>query len=169
MRILILAAALISTGAFAQTVAPTAPSAPPAAAAVADAQSAPKSDWVRVEALKMGTSIHIKTNDHGSTRCIVGAVDAESITCGGVKFKRASILYIKNSHRVRSSLVGLGAGAGLALAITVGLAEHCKDLNCSVGSAITLAIIDLAAFVATPIVFGVYDLTAGTIYKAATP
>jgi hypothetical protein len=168
MRILILAAALISTGASAQTVAPTAPSAPPAAA-VADAQSAPKSDWVRVEALKMGTSIHIKTNDHGSTRCVVGAVDAESVTCGGVKFNRASILYIKNSHRVRSSLVGLGAGAGFALAITVGLAEHCKDLNCSVGSAITLAIIDLAAFVATPIVFGVYDLTAGTIYKAATP
>ncbi len=117
----------------------------------------------------MGTSVHIKTNDHGSTRCVVGAVDAESVTCGGVKFNRASILYIKNSHRVRSSLVGLGAGTVVAVAITAGLVEHCRDLNCSTGSALTLAIIDLAAFVATPIVFGVYDLTAGTIYKAATP
>jgi hypothetical protein len=156
MRILLAAALLVATAASAQTSAPT----------LTPTDS--KSDWTRVQVLKMGTNVHIKTLDHGNIRCAIGETSDVSITCGGVVFQRSKILYIKNSHRVRSTLVGFAAGYGTAIGITLAETEHCRDLNCSVGLAAAVVFIDLGLFIATPIVFGVYDLTAGTIYKAPT-
>jgi hypothetical protein len=123
------------------------------------------SDWTRVQVLPMGTQVHIKTQGHGSVRCAVSAADASSVTCGGVVFERSTVKYIKSRHRVRSTLVGVGLGYGTAAGITAAYAEGCK-LNCSEGSAVAIGVLDLGLLVATPVVFGVYDLTAGTIYKA---
>jgi hypothetical protein len=127
--------------------------------------TASKSDWTRLQVLPKGIQVHIKTLDHGNIHCAVAAVDADSITCGGVAFKRSSIQYIKSRHRVRSTLVGVGVGYGSAAAITAAYAESCK-LNCRVGTVTGVAVVDLGLLIATPIVFGVSDLTAGTLYKA---
>jgi hypothetical protein len=147
MRKLLLAFAIVTTCASAQTAKPS------------------SSDWTRVQVLKMGTQVHIKTQSHGSVRCAVTAVDPDSVTCGGVVFQRSTIKYIKSRHRVRSTLVGVAAGYGTAAGITTGYAENCK-LNCRVGTVAAIGALDLGLLVATPIVFGVSDLTAGTIYKA---
>jgi hypothetical protein len=132
------------------------------------APASSKSDWTRVQVLAAGTRVHIKTLDHGNIHCAVNSVDADSITCGGVAFKRSSVRYIKGRHKGRSTLVGAGVGIGAVAGITTAYAESCK-LNCSIGTASVVVIFDIAALVATPILFGVYDLTAGTIYKAPTP
>jgi hypothetical protein len=154
MRKLALILVLATTTASAQTATPPTPS--------------NKSDWTRVQVLRMGTQVHIKTQGHGSVRCAVSAVDADSVTCGGVVFPRSTIQYIKDRHRVRSTLVGVAAGYGTAAAVTTAYAEGCK-LNCGEGSAVAVGVLDLGLLVATPILFGVYDLTAGTIYKAPRP
>jgi hypothetical protein len=154
MRKLALILVLATTTASALTATPPTPS--------------NKSDWTRVRVLAAGTRVHIKTLDHGNIQCAVTSVDADSITCGGVTFQRASITYIKNRHKTRSTLVGVAVGWGTAGAITAGYAESCK-LNCKVGTATGVAIFAIGDLVATPILFGVYDLTAGTIYKAPRP
>jgi hypothetical protein len=141
-----------------------------AASMYASAQNTPstasaKSDWTHVQVLPAGTRVHIKTLDHGSLHCKIASVDADSIVCGGVPLQRSSILYIKGRHKVRSTLVGVAVGYGAAAGVTTAYAESCK-LNCKVGTFAGIGIFDLATVVATPILFGVYDLTAGTIYKA---
>jgi hypothetical protein len=152
MRIFLLAFALVATGACAQTPATPSP-------------TSSKSDWTHVQVLAPGTPIHLKTINHGNVRCAVNSTDATSVTCGGVKFEQSNIRYIKTSHRLRSTLVGLGVGYGAAVAVTAIGAEHCRTLNCSVGYGAYIGLFDLAAVVATPIIFGVNDLTAGTIYR----
>jgi hypothetical protein len=152
MRIFLLAFALLATGACAQT---------PAASVAGRA----KSDWVNVQVLSPGTNIHLKTINHGNVRCAVNSTDATSVTCGGVKFDQSTIRYIKSSHRLRSTLVGFGVGYGAAIAVTAIGSEHCRNFNCSGGYLAFIGLFDVGAFIATPIVFGVADLTAGTIYK----
>jgi hypothetical protein len=133
-------------------------------------KAAPKSDWVHVLALKPGTNVSIRTHDHGKVRCAVAAVEDDSITCGGAVLMRSSIESIKGSHKLRSTMVGFGVAVGASAAVTAVIAASCKVNNSDcLGGAAIAAIIDLSLFIATPIVFGVYDLTAGTIYKAATP
>ena len=154
MRKLVLLVLLAATAASAQTSSPGAPS--------------NKSDWTRVQVLAAGTRVHIKTLDHGNIHCAVNSVDADSITCGGVNFKRTSVSYIKGRHKTRSTLVGVAVGYGTAAGVTAAYAESCK-LNCKIGTATGVAVFDIGLLVATPILFGVYDLTAGTLYKAPTP
>ncbi len=124
-----------------------------------------KTDWTHVQVLQKGTQLHIKTVDHGSVHCAVTAVDADSITCGGVPLQRSSIRYIQGRHKLRSTLVGVGVSYGTAAGVTAAYAESCK-LNCRVGTATGVAVLDVGLLIATPILFGVTDLTAGTIYKA---
>jgi hypothetical protein len=161
MRTLLLATVLLATGASAQTtVALTANSTDPG--------------WLKVETLELGKRLHVNTKAHAHIDCLFGKADAETLTCGGVVFKKEDIQSIKPSHRVRSTFVGLGVGYGSAVAVTAiafaggdnhngfGSTSRCNSIGC----AATIVLVDLSLLIATPIVFHVCDLTAGTIYKA---
>ena len=77
------------------------------------------SNWQRVQAIPMGTSIRLDAGKRHQS-CVLSAVDAESLTCvhgKSLTFARSEIRTIKISHRVRSALIaaaiGAGAGAGI--------------------------------------------------------
>jgi hypothetical protein len=166
MRILLTALFLALTGvsASAQTSTP----APISAATAAAADS--KSDWARAEALKKGTTIRIKTQDRHKVRCVVGAVDAATVTCSGGTFKADQIEWIKTSHRLRSTMVGFAVATGITV-ISVAIADSCHSnafLGC-LGAAAVAALVDVGAFIAAPLVFGLNDLTAGTVYRKPEP
>jgi len=77
------------------------------------------SNWQRVQALPIGTSIRLDAGKRHQS-CILSAIDADSLTCvhgKSLTFARSEIRTIKISHRVRSALIaaaiGAGAGAGI--------------------------------------------------------
>jgi len=161
MRTLLLAAVLLVTGASAQTTA-------------APAANSTDPGWLKVETLELGKRLHVNTKTHTHIDCLFGKADAESLTCGGVVFKKEDIQSIKPSHRTRSTFVGLGVGYGSAFAVTAialgggqnhsgfGSTSRCNSISC--GTAI--ALVDLTLVITAPIVFHIYDLTSTAIYKA---
>jgi hypothetical protein len=162
MRILLAALLLAFTGVSASAQAST-PS-------TATAPSNAKSSWAGAQALHKGTTIRIKTLDHHKVRCVVGAVDAGSITCSGGTFKAEQIEWIKTSHRLRSTMVGFAVATGITF-VSVAIAASCHSdafLGC-VGVAAVAALVDVGAFIAAPLVFGLNDLTAGTVYRKPEP
>jgi hypothetical protein len=160
----ILAVALLLS-AFASASAQTTPAAP------LDASSTDPG-WLKVETLELGRRLHVNTKQHTHVDCLFAKADAETLTCGGVVFQKAEIKSIKPSHRVRSTFAGLGTGylaAGAIAAVAFGGSSHQivgSDRCNSAGCVITVAIVDVAVLIVTPIVFHAFDLTATSIYKA---
>jgi hypothetical protein len=128
--------------------------------------------WLKVETLELGRRLHVNTKQHTHVDCLFAKADAETLTCGGVVFQKAEIKSIKPSRRVRSTFVGLGTGYLAAGAITAAAfagtshqfvgSDRCNSAGCI----ITVAVVDLAVLIMTPIVFHAFDLTATAIYKA---
>jgi hypothetical protein len=93
----------------------------------AQAQQPPAgSNWARVQALPIGTSMHVSTAFHTSL-CNLQAVDVDTLTCTG-KFgskptvlQRANITVIKLTRRAASTAVGAGIGAGAGALIGMGI------------------------------------------------
>jgi hypothetical protein len=162
MRTFLLAIVLLATGASAQTT------------VAAPAANSTDPGWLKVETLELGKRLHVNTKTHTHIDCLFGKADDQTLTCGGVVFKKEDIQSIKPSHRLRSTFVGLGVGYGSALAVTAiavaggqnhngfGTTSRCNSIGC----ATTIAFVDLTLVIATPIVFHVYDLTSTAIYKA---
>ena len=72
-------------------------------------------DWQSVQALRPGSSIHVKAQQNSAT-CRLKSADAESLTCTGAKdliFQRAEIRSVAVPHRGRSALIGLAIGGGV--------------------------------------------------------
>jgi len=83
-------------------------------------------NWARVQALPVGTSMHVSTAFHTNS-CKLQAVDADTLSCApkfGSKptiFQRANITTIKLSRRAASTAVGAGIGAGAGALIGMGI------------------------------------------------
>jgi len=102
------------------------------------AQRAPEgSNWQRIEALPVGTSVHVLTRSSGKTHktlCSVKSVDADTLTCildTGVGPKelvlqRSEIGTIKLARRGHSGLLGglIAGGAGAAAGGIVATRNH---------------------------------------------
>jgi len=76
------------------------------------------SNWQHVQALPLGTSIHVKAQ-HKSVSCALKSVEADSVTClhgTEITFQRADIKSITIPRRGASTLVMAGVGAGVGLA-----------------------------------------------------
>ena len=84
----------------------------------ATAQQAPASmrdEWPRVEALKNGAAVHVRTDTRKVT-CAISKVDDQSLSCldhgAPLMLTRAEIKSVSVNHLGRSMLIGLGIGAG---------------------------------------------------------
>jgi hypothetical protein len=129
------------------------------------------SNWTRIQALPVGTSLHINGKPH--TTCVFANADADSITCTKsnkpVTYLRTGITSIKLAHRGRSTLVGLGIGAGGGAIVGFAAGTNSKDTffgpNAFRG-AVTAVFAVIGGAVGTPIGYFT-DFTAGSpIYKA---
>ena len=141
------------------------------AATSANAQTpAAGSDWSRVQALPVGTGLHINGNPH--TTCTFASADADSITCTKsskpVTYPRAGIKSIKLTHRGRSTLVGLGIGAGTGAVIgfAAGTSKDSFWGDNAFRGAISAIFATMGAVVGIPVGY-FSDFTAGSaIYKS---
>lgn len=128
------------------------------------------SDWRHVEALPIGSYIHVYGNTKKSL-CTLTAVDDNSLQCSRdtgvgtkpVAFQRSEIREIKLAHRGRSGLIGAGslAGAG-ALA---GLYQDSSSQYFAVKGAWSMIYGFTGLFAGAPIGY-LSDFSASTIYRA---
>lgn len=130
------------------------------------AQHAPEgSSWQHVQALPVGTTLHIKARGHNLS-CSLKSVDADSLTCTrskDVTLPRADILSIQVPHRARSTAIGAGIGAGIGLGVGAAISSSLsfgptKAKGAGVGAAIFTPV-GLAIGAAT-------DFTRSTVYQA---
>jgi hypothetical protein len=101
----------------------------PTSFASAQPSTAPATGWAAVEAMNVGTSVHVIGRSH-STICKLAKVDDSSLTCMGIGttqgevFPKADIKKIKLPRRGTSTLVGtligVGVGAGVGAGIGAG-------------------------------------------------
>ncbi len=129
------------------------------------------SDWARIQALPVGTSLHINGKPH--TACVFASADTDSITCTKsnkpVSYPRGGITTIKLTHRGRSTLVGLGIGAGTGAIIGFAAGTDSKDTffgpNAFRGAITGIGAV-IGGVIGAPIGYFT-DFTAGSpIYKA---
>jgi len=130
------------------------------------ASSAPFNDpaWLRVQQLKPGSSLHIKTT-HGTVRCSFRAATPDALTCvkkTDVVLQRTEIKTIGVSHRGRSTLVGLAIGAGGG-AVGGASAGHSGDF---VGKGGLATLFGVAFGIIGAGIGAATDFTGGTVYRA---
>ena len=129
----------------------------------APSASSEGSNWQHVRALPAGASIHVKAQ-HSSAICKLKSVDADSLTCTGVKditFQRAEIRSITIPRRGLSTAIGAAAGAGAGVAVGAGLGPTVwtsRGKGAGVGVAIFAPI--------GAIIGAATDFAHSTVYKA---
>ena len=133
------------------------------------------SNWQHVQALPMGTYIHVSyLQGKARTRrlpCTLKAIDADTLTCirdtgvgsKEVVFQRPEITAIKLAHRGRSALAGAGIGAGAGA--LVGGIEGIHNNYFAVRGAFALIGVFAGLFAGAPTGYFT-DFTAATIYRA---
>jgi hypothetical protein len=133
-------------------------------------QSPAGSNWQHVQALPIGTSIHVNAQKRHAL-CTLKAIDADTLTCDrdtgvGSKeliFQRAEIKNIKLARRGRSAVLGATIGAGTG-AIAGGIQGiHSTYFAVRGGWAMIYAFV--GAFAGAPAGY-LTDFTASTIYRA---
>jgi hypothetical protein len=128
------------------------------------------SNWQRVEAVPIGTSIHVSARKSHSV-CTLRAIDADTLTCEhdtgvGTKeliFQRPEITNIKLARRGRSGVLGGSIGAGTGALI--GGIEDIHSNYFAVHGAFAMIGAFAGAFVGAPIGY-LTDFSASTIYRA---
>ena len=122
--------------------------------------------WDKIQGLMAGTKIHIKLKTGVKVECRTTTVSAAAVTCDSTaSFKRVDIDSIRSNHRVRSTLIGLGAGYFGAGGLGAAIASSNHDCGLSAPCLLTIAVVVLTVAIVTPIVFHIMDLTATTLYK----
>lgn len=134
------------------------------------AQPPAGSNWQHVQALPIGTTIHVNARKSHAL-CTLKAIDADTLTCVrdtgvGSKeliFQRPEIKTIKLARRGRSALLGgtIGAGAG-ALA---GGVEDIHSHYFAVRGAFAMIYGFVGAFAGAPAGY-LTDFSASTVYRA---
>jgi len=137
----------------------------------ASAQAVPNPSWSRVQALPVGTNIHVKAKK--STVCALQSATADTLTCLHKEsqkvdtFQLAEIKWVKIPHVGRSAAAGAAPGVVIAgVAGIVEATEHC-GLNtwfCGLLPAI-IGALGLAGAIIGGIVGALTDFTAPTIYR----
>jgi hypothetical protein len=129
------------------------------------------SNWQRVQALPIGTSLHLNAGKRHQS-CKISTVDADTLTCTSGKnpvYSRTEITSIKLTRRGRSTLAGLGIGAGVGFVVGAATAgPRCTQqqfciLDFGRGTVGSIGAIMLG-FVGAPIGYFT-DFTRSTIYK----
>ena len=128
------------------------------------------SNWQHVQALPLGTYIHVNTRTR-RLPCTLKAIDADTLTCirdtgvgsKEVVFQRPEITAIKLAHRGRSALAGAGIGAGAGA--LVGGIEALHNNYFAVRGAFALIGAFAGLFAGAPTGY-LTDFTAATIYRA---
>jgi hypothetical protein len=134
------------------------------------AQPPAGSNWQHVQALPIGTSIHVNAQKRHAV-CTLKAIDADTLTCDrdtgvGTKelvFQRPEIKTIKLTRRGRSALLGgaIGAGAGALAGGIVGIHSNYFVVH----SAFAMIYGFVGAFAGAPTGY-LTDFTASTVYRA---
>lgn len=129
------------------------------------------SNWQRVQALPVGTSIQLNAGKRHQD-CTIRSVDAETLTCAQGKqptYQRSEITSIKISRRGRSTLIAMGVGAGVGAIVGAASSPGCGSQTfciVDIGRGAGAAIVGIAgAVIGAPIGFFT-DLNRSTIYKA---
>jgi len=99
-------------------------SAPAQQAAQKDVPPPAGSNWGRVQALPMSTSIYVNAHSR-TTRCTLTSVDADTLTCTrgkAITFQRSDIASVKLPRHTRSTLIAAGIGAGVGALVVKAVA-----------------------------------------------
>ncbi len=133
-------------------------------AAAQTSTPAPQPSWARVQSLPAGTALHVSTQSHSSNCTFQSATD-DTLTCtGGAApsvFQRTEIKSVKQRHRGRSTLAGLGAGAGVGAVIGAPLGRS----GSFVGHGAAAAIFAIPLGLIGAVVGATTDFTHSTLYR----
>ena len=129
----------------------------------APARSIPDTQWAKVQQLKPGTTLHVKTAQ-ASTKCDFRSANSTALICthgADTTIPRTDIRSISISHRGRSTLIGLVAGGDIGAAAGAAAGKPDGIINRSE----TAGIFGVAAGIVGAAIGAATDFTHSTIYR----
>ena len=128
------------------------------------------SNWQHVQALPVGTSIHVNAKTRHML-CNLASVDPDALTCDHGKnavFQRTEITSIKLGHRGRSTLVGLAIGGGVGAVIGFGASTNNNNgfFGPNFMRGAVTAVFGVGGGIIGGLTGGTTDFTHSTVYKA---
>jgi hypothetical protein len=125
----------------------------------------PATGWSRVQQLKPGATLHIKTTTHTSIGCAFQSADDNSLTCTNKSshtLQRTEIRSISMPHRGRSTLTGLAIGGGGGIITGAASIPNGQIVGKGTGA----AVLGVGFGVIGAIIGFATDFTHSTIYRA---
>ena len=133
-------------------------------ASPATASSSTDTSWAHVQALPIGTVLHVNTGRH-STLCHLRTVDTDGLACtSGATIPRTSITQIKLTRRAASTALVAGGGAVVGL-IAVGATAASVGFNNGAKGSVLAAGIGLGALLFAPIGYFTDGLRGPLVYR----